>query len=156
MILGNIHQPQTYSYLSPILKQAISYLKQTDMYNLPVGRYELEKELLYVNVMEFDTNFSEQKQAEVHREYIDIQFLISGQERIFLGLENTTNPVFKEYDEINDYYLVSSISCESELLLSPGMFAIFFPEQPHKPRCCIETPMSLKKAVMKMHKSLLV
>ncbi|HDO1345228.1 TPA: YhcH/YjgK/YiaL family protein, partial [Aeromonas veronii] len=104
MILGNIHQPQTYSYLSPILKQAISYLKQTDMYNLPVGRYELEKELLYVNVMEFDTNFSEQKQAEVHREYIDIQFLISGQERIFLGLENTTNPVFKEYDEINDYY----------------------------------------------------
>jgi YhcH/YjgK/YiaL family protein len=156
MIFGNINQPQTYSYLSPTLKQAIIYLKQTDVYNLPVGRHELEKDLLYVNVMEFDTIFADQKQAEVHQEYIDIQFLIRGEERICFGLENTTNPVAKEYDATNDYYLVSSVSCESELLLSPGMFAIFFPEQPHKPGCCIEKPMLLKKAVMKIHKSLLV
>ncbi|WP_279450847.1 YhcH/YjgK/YiaL family protein [Aeromonas hydrophila] len=126
MIFGNIHQSQTYSYLPPVLKQAILYFQKTDMYNLPVGRYELNEDLLYINVMEFDTNFAEQKQAEVHQEYIDIQFLIRGEERIGFGLKNTTTPVAKAYDAINDYYLVSSISCESELLLSPGMFAIFF------------------------------
>ncbi|MFB2831901.1 YhcH/YjgK/YiaL family protein [Aeromonas jandaei] len=105
MIFGNIHQPQTYNYLSPILKQAITYFKQTNMLDIPIGRYELEKDLLYVNVMEFDTGFAEQKQAEVHKKYIDIQFLISGEERIFFGLENGKNMTSKEYDVINDYYL---------------------------------------------------
>lgn len=156
MIFGNIHQPQTYNYLPSILKQAVTYFKQTNMLDIPVGRYELEKNLLYVNVMEFDTGLAEQKQAEVHKEYIDIQFLISGEERIFFGLENSKNMTSKEYDVINDYYLVSSISSESELLLLPGMFAIFLPEQPHKPGCCIDNSMPLKKAVMKMHRSLFV
>lgn len=156
MIFGHINQPLTYAYLPPILKQAISYFQQTDMYNLPVGRHDLNEDLLYINVMEFDSQLAEEKQAEVHQEYIDIQFLVSGRERIGFGLENSTNQISKEYDSLNDYYLVASIADESEVILSPGMFAIFFPEQPHKPGCCMEKPIPLKKAVIKMHKSLLV
>ncbi|WP_332705661.1 N-acetylneuraminate anomerase [Plesiomonas shigelloides] len=155
MIFGHIQQPHTYAYLPAALKQAIHYLQQTDMQSLPVGRHDIEGDLLYVNVMAFDTQPAEQKQAEVHQEYIDIQYLITGAERIGFGLENIDNPVAKAYDADNDYYLVASVRDESEVLLEPGMFAVFFPEQPHKPGCCIGQPAALKKAVIKMHKSLL-
>ncbi|MGL5238932.1 MAG: YhcH/YjgK/YiaL family protein, partial [Plesiomonas shigelloides] len=65
MIFGHIQQPHTYAYLPAALKQAIHYLQQTDMQSLPVGRHDIGGDLLYVNVMAFDTQPAEQKQAEV-------------------------------------------------------------------------------------------
>lgn len=155
MIFGHIAQPDTYSYLPAAMQQAIAFLQQTDMQNLPVGRHDIEGDLLYVNVMQFDTQPADQKQAEVHKEFIDIQYLISGVERIGFGLAHCTNPIAKDYDPHSDYYLVESVVDESEVILSPGMFAVFLPEQPHKPGCSIAQPTTLKKAVIKMHKSLL-
>ena len=104
--------------------------------------------------MEFETGNPADKQAEVHKEYLDVQVLIKGEERIDFGLYSDLNPVSKEYDDADDYYLVSKMNAQCTIDLEPRMFAIFFPEEPHKPGCYISKPTLLKKAVMKVHKSL--
>ena len=47
--------------------------------------------------------------------------------------------------------------CSSDLsiTLQAGMFAVFFPGEPHKPGIQGETPAEIKKAVVKVHRQLL-
>ncbi|MDD1781501.1 YhcH/YjgK/YiaL family protein [Enterovibrio sp. ZSDZ35] len=155
MILGHITQPETYAHLPEAFRRSLAFLAETDMVALPTGRHDIDGDNIYVNVMAFDTQPANEKLAEVHKEYIDIQFLISGAERIGFALANDRNPIAKEYDAESDFYLVESMEGESEIIMSPDMFAIFLTEQPHKPGCNVTTSTSIKKAVVKVHKSLL-
>ncbi|PKF50137.1 N-acetylneuraminate anomerase [Enterovibrio nigricans] len=156
MILGHITQPDTYSYLPDAFRRSLAFLAETDMVALSTGRHDIDGDNIYVNVMAFDTQPANEKLAEVHKEYIDIQFLISGEERIGFALANGNNPIAKEYDGESDFYLVESMEGECEVIMSPGMFAIFLTEQPHKPGCNVSASTPIKKAVVKVHKSLLV
>lgn len=156
MILGHITQPETYAYLPEAFRRSLAFLKDTDMAALPTGRYDIDGDNIYVNVMAFDTQSANEKLAEVHKEYIDIQFLIRGEEYIGFALANENNPIAKEYDAESDFYLVESMMGEAGATMTPGAFAIFLPEQPHKPGCIVTTSKQIKKAVVKVHKSLLV
>ncbi|KXF82224.1 N-acetylneuraminate anomerase [Enterovibrio coralii] len=156
MILGHITQPETYAYLPEAFRRSLAFLSETDMLTLPTGRHDIDGDNIYVNVMAFDTQPAKEKLAEVHKEYIDIQFLISGEERIGFALANENNPIAKDYDAESDFYLVESMVGETNVMMTPGTFAIFLPEQPHKPGCNVTASKPLKKAVVKVHKSLLV
>lgn len=155
MILGHIEQPESYTFLPRAIKKSLDYLRATDLQALELGRHEIDGNDIFANVMAFDTVDANEKLAEVHKEYIDIQYLISGTERIGFGLPSAANQVAKEYDQADDYYLVEGMECESEVNLGPDMFAIFFPEEPHKPGCRCQSRSSIKKVVVKVHKSLL-
>lgn len=155
MILGHIEQPETYRYLPGNVQKCLAFFIQTDMQALPTGRHDIDGDNIFVNVMAFDTQPANEKLAEVHKEYIDIQFLISGEERIGFGLACENNPIAKEYDKESDSYLVEAIKGEAEVIMLPNMFAIFLTGQPHKPGCQVSHASPIKKAVIKMHKSLL-
>lgn len=154
MIYGHIEHQATNQYLPPVIQQCLMYLNETDLARLTTGKHIIDGERIFANVMEFDTGFSNDKQAEVHKEYIDVQCLIHGEERIQYSLENEVNPIAKAYDEENDFYLVESMHQCNEVIMHPKMFAIFFPEEPHKPGCLVEQSMPIKKIVIKVHRSL--
>lgn len=158
MILGHIAQPNTYQYLPAVIRQCVTFLTETDMEALSVGRHDIDGDNIFVNVMEFTTQPADEKLAEAHKEYIDIQFLISGEEQIGFSLACANNPIAKEYDKEADFYLLEEVKTESQVVLLPKMFAIFLTEQPHKPGCIVSGAASvpIKKAVVKVHKSLLV
>jgi YhcH/YjgK/YiaL family protein len=42
------------------------------------------------------------------------------------------------------------------LQMFPGMYAIFLPYEPHQPGCQLNAPTVIKKAVVKVHYSLLL
>ncbi|EJS86635.1 hypothetical protein AAUPMB_17212 [Pasteurella multocida subsp. multocida str. Anand1_buffalo] len=86
-----------------------------------------------MNVMAFDTAAAESKQAELHRQYIDVQVLISGQENIEYSVAYPTLANYTEYDEKDDYQLTPEIEYKSTLTLKPKMFVVFLPYEPHKP-----------------------
>lgn len=157
MILGHIEHSNTYTYLPLVIRQCLDFLIKTDMKALAVGRHDIDGDNIFVNVMEFETQPACEKLAEVHKEYIDIQFLISGQERIGFALACESNPIAKEYDKATDFYLLERVKEESEVIMLPGMFAIFLTGQPHKPGCNVAGSGAalIKKSVIKVHKSLL-
>lgn len=155
MIYGHIEHPKTNQYLPSVIQQCLAYLNETDLEALPTGKHIIDGERIFANVMEFETGEANSKQAEVHKEYIDVQCLIRGEECIQYSLENAINPVSKSYDEENDFYLVESMEQRNEVIMQPKMFAIFFPEEPHKPGCLITESVPIKKVVIKVHRSLL-
>lgn len=74
--------------------------------------------------------------AELHQQYIDIQVLLSGEERILFGMTDSARQCDEMHVE-DDYQLCSEIADEQAIVLKPGRFAIFMPGEPHKPGCMV-------------------
>ena len=76
-----------------------------------------------MNVMQFATQSPEQKKAELHQQYIDIQVLLSGEERILFGMTDSARQCDEMHVE-DDYQLCSEIADEQAMVLKPGRFVI--------------------------------
>ncbi|MEZ3139798.1 N-acetylneuraminate anomerase [Citrobacter braakii] len=140
--------------LHPVLQQALTLAVAANPQEKTPGRYELQGDNIFMNVMQFATQSPEQKKAELHREYIDIQVLLSGEERILFGMTDSARQCEEMHVE-DDYQLCSQIADEQAMVLKQGRFVIFMPGEPHKPGCVVKAPMDIKKVVIKVRASLL-
>lgn len=155
MLLGDLSRADYAKSLPPIFARLCEKLKSLDLVNLPLGWQDLE-EGIRMNVMEFETTPAEEKKAEMHRKFIDIQLLISGTEMIEYGLSEPDLTKFDEYREEDDYQLTEMIEHKNDLVLQPNMFAIFLPYEPHKPGNSVNGKNAqLKKLVVKVPVTLL-
>ncbi len=155
MLLGDLSRADYAKSLPPVFARLCEKLKSLDLVNLPLGWQDLE-EGIRMNVMEFETTPAEEKKAEMHRKFIDIQLLISGTEMIEYGLSEPDLTKFDEYREEDDYQLTEMIEHKNDLVLQPNMFAIFLPYEPHKPGNSVNGKNAqLKKLVVKVPVTLL-
>lgn len=150
MLLGDLSRDDYQLGLSPIFVTLCERLKALDLAHLPLGWQTLLDDI-QMNVMEFETVPASEKQAEIHQKYIDIQLLIHGQEMIEYGLNQPSAGLYDEYREEEDYQLAPYIEDKNELVLQQNMFAIFLPNEPHKPGCNVNGKSeALKKLVVKV------
>lgn len=99
--------------------------------------------------MAFETADAQSKRYEQHRDYADIQILLSGNERIDFGPADSGQEL-DTYHEDNDYQLCSKVEPRQTLHMQAGMFAVFLPGEPHKPGCIATQSQTIKKAVIKV------
>ena len=110
--------------------KVFSFLKTTDFTHTALGRIELGDNM-FANVSEYFTKDREGALFEIHQKYIDIQYVVSGNESMDIApLKNMT--VTKQYDSENDYAL-GTVTEFSELKASSERFFIFFPADAHRP-----------------------
>ncbi|WP_435928872.1 N-acetylneuraminate anomerase [Dryocola sp. BD613] len=153
MITGESLYPESAGLPEALINAVRLALAQKPERKAP-GSYPIQGEKLFMNVMEFSTQAPETKKAEQHREYIDIQVLLAGTERIYYGLFESA----RECEELHveeDYQLCNRIDNEQQLTLRPGQFAVFMPLEPHKPGCVVSRAETIKKVVIKLHRSAL-
>lgn len=153
MILGELQSLSAVG-LPPVLLDALTLALAADVQNNAPGHYVLKGDDLFMNVMQFATQPPQEKKAELHECYIDIQLLLAGEERIFFGLAGSARQCEDVHVE-EDYQLCSEIADEQVVTLKPGMFAVFMPGEPHKPGCVVAKPAEIKKVVIKVRAGLL-
>ncbi|QGM80028.1 YhcH/YjgK/YiaL family protein [Otariodibacter oris] len=132
------------------IQTALTYLKETDFDSLATGRYEIKGDLIYAQVLDLETYEKSSILPEVHRNYLDVQYLHSGTEKIGIAIDLGNNPIAKDYDPERDILFYSDVSDESELVMRPGNFAVFFPEDIHRPACINIAYSKIKKIVVKI------
>ena len=54
-----------------------------------------------------------------------------------------------EYDEAGDFMLLEG-QAATQAILEPGSFAVYFPDDAHKPGIAIDQPLHNKKCVFKV------
>ncbi|WP_019637910.1 YhcH/YjgK/YiaL family protein [Paenibacillus fonticola] len=114
------------------------------------GRVEIRGDEIYVSVMELEAKPLEEQVAEKHEAYVDVHYLIEGEEIIgWAPLGEGEEPV-KPYDQEGDYALYPPSKDEVLLTLKPGMFAVFYPNDIHRPAMGVQ-PLTIKKLVVKIH-----
>ena len=82
MIIAHFEDLHRYDSLNPLFKKAFDWILNTDFSKLEVGRVEIQGKDLFANVQEYETRSVEESFFEAHRNYIDIQLLASGNEKI--------------------------------------------------------------------------
>ena len=145
MIVDSLENFDKYTALHKRFKEVEKYLKEHDLMSLKSGRYEIDGRNLYVNIDEYTTK--ETSNPEAHREYIDIQIVLDGHEKI--GYADYKNGKTETaYDRERDIEFLKA-DCEY-LKAESGRFFIFEPQDLHQP--CITDGQSskVKKAVFKI------
>ena len=98
--------------------------------NLTPGRHELS-DGSYYNVDEYTPKPPEDCRFESHKHFIDIQYLISGEELIYTANISSLTPA-TEYDETHDVILYQDAANAQTVHLKAGEFHVFYPQDAHK------------------------
>ena len=132
MILSNLQNTERIEQLHPLFKEVFDYVKSHDLLHTACGKIELRGKDLFINNAN-STLIPEEKQVlELHREYIDIQILLQGKERMGWKAIEDLKEEAQPYNKDKDCAFYSDRPT-TFIDLEPGQFAIFFPEDAHAP-----------------------
>lgn len=149
MILDELNSALMYGQFSERITQGLALLNDENVRSAPVGRHEVDGENLFFSVDEYQTKPFEEGKPEIHHKYLDIQYIVSGAECIgFCPLEGLE--LDQPYDGQKDIAFYKPAPDMSRLVLRPGMFAIFWPSEPHMPQRAVEQPQTVRKIVVKV------
>ncbi|TYG34719.1 DUF386 domain-containing protein [Lonepinella koalarum] len=153
MITGNLNQLALASLpveLANILAEPeVSF---SNLITLADGKYQKQGESWFYTVGDFQTSPKSARHTEYHKEYLDIQVVLNGEEIIGYQLENVINSPLPEKKP--DFYLLENPQLNNEIHLKAGDFAIFYPGEPHQALCMVNEPKTVRKAVFKVPKGL--
>lgn len=149
MFFGHISTSELKLYPTAI-QQALIFLRETDFSQLKTGRYPIKGDLIYAQVLDLETKPKSEILPEIHHHYLDVQYLYSGNERIGFAIDFGTNNVAIEYDPERDIQYYQDVLFENELVMQAGNFAVFFPNDIHRPGCSDGNPSSIRKIVVKI------
>lgn len=154
MLLGHISHPETYAHFltHPIWQQALDWLKTNS--DKADGEYEILGRDLFAIVQTISTQPREQCIFEAHRNYIDLQYCISGGELIEWAPLETLTPKGEFLTE-KDYGHYLAPASATSMCMTPGTFGIFFPHDAHMPKVSDGVNSQTKKIVVKIKTSLI-
>lgn len=152
MIRDNIKNAENYYCLSERVKVGLIYLENTDFSKLPCGEYEILGRNVYASIQDYHSKPLSEGKFEAHKNYIDIQYIVQGQEQI--GVANLDNleeksPYIEEKDIV---FLSQNVETKPEFIkIKEKDFIILTPKDAHMPSIAINKSEYVKKVVVKVH-----
>lgn len=152
MIFDKLKNAACYAGLSDNFRTAIEFMLSRDFTDAPAGKYEIDGKEVYATIYDQTGLTVGKEKYECHRNYADIQLVLSGGERMFYAeLGSCEN--FTDHNDVKD---IAFCTAENgvDLRFLPGDFAIFFPQDAHMPGMCLPEnagkDMITKKLVIKV------
>ena len=136
--------------LSPKMRKAIDFLLKPETAQLQDGTYQIDGSRIYAQVQTYRTSLPDKILFEAHRKYIDIQYILEGNEIIScLNLEdiNIVRPYDPKYDIC---FGLPRMTDGIQLKLAAGDMVVFFPEHAHAPKLTMSGPARVRKIVVKV------
>lgn len=147
MIYDSLKHLEAYRGIHPGVMRGLELLRDTDFSTIEDGRYEIDGDDLFILLQSYETKL-ENDTPEAHRKYIDIQYLISGAEKMGVGpLEEMTAQV-EARPEGDIWFYRGPLS---EILLTGDRFAALWPGDAHAPCIAVDgRPVPCRKCVVKV------
>lgn len=131
MICDRIENLSRYEGICPAFGEIAAFLAENDAAALLPGSYEIS-DSVFVNVEEYTPG--DNTLFEAHRVYTDLQYLVSGDEEIdFIHMDDGVAE--REYNPEIDagFYRAADDATIGRLYMNSGSFAVFEPQDPHRP-----------------------
>lgn len=160
MFYGNINNEffdKQCSLMPKPMALCLNYLKENDMAKAEAGVYDLKlgNSDCILQVLDLQTNARNNLRPEIHRKYIDVQFLASGgpEEAAFwsddYSLEVDEDLLSTKRDIL--FYKNSDTIKEGRIYLTPGTYACYFPWDVHVPAIQVgKESKRIRKIVIKV------
>ena len=148
MIFDKIENLPLYAGSFPGAEKVIRFLAECAKKTPETGKHELDGKKLFVNVQEYSPKTFNPDKLEYHKNYIDIQLLLAGAEKLYYapldGLE-TVMPYTPEKD--CGFRRLPAPEAGTEVSLAPGNFVVLFPDEGHLPGVGDPAATALKAVV---------
>lgn len=131
------------------IEKAISYVSKLDIYNMEVGRYNIDNDS-YFMVQEYITRERAYCRLESHIRYIDVQWVIKGQEEIDSVSINGLQ-LKEKYNEDRDIIFWKEPTRMQRMVLSENSYVILYPEDAHMPCIAVGKSGKVRKIVIKIN-----
>ncbi len=132
MILDKLENSDGYLRLHRNFEKAFEFLRRADLGSLNVATHPVDGKEVYALIQNNSGKDIKDARLEAHRVYIDIQFLVDGNEKIGWKSRQDCRNVALAYSSEKDIEFFSD-SPQTYLTMKPGTFAIFFPGDAHAP-----------------------
>ncbi len=129
--------------------KAFNYLKTTDLAALEIKKHVIDEDKLFATVTGYYTKSRDVARFEAHRKYIDIQYVISGEEMIGVAPVASKGEILQPYDESRDLEFMN-VNEGVEYKATPQNFFLFFPSDIHRPSLSVSDSSQVKKIVVKV------
>jgi YhcH/YjgK/YiaL family protein len=147
MITDVLEKSDLYAHIDNRLAIAFRYLQTTDFSKVEIGKYEVEGKEVYAMVSEYNTKNREDAKWEAHQKYADVQFLVSGEEKMGYAPVNALE-IKEAYNAEKDIVILKGSG--DYITVKPGMFVVFFPHDGHQPCVAVNGSAPVKKVVVKV------
>ena len=146
MIFDTLKNVDNYKGLGRVY-DALKFLSETDFSKIDLGRYELDGDNIFYMVQSYDTD-PDKTISEAHKKYIDIQYMVEGEE--IIGVADISED--KELTEAKEENDVWFYDCKTEpLTLSAGKYMVLYPNDLHCPGVATNgTALTCRKVVVKV------
>jgi YhcH/YjgK/YiaL family protein len=131
MILARLEQADRYLALHQDFPAAVAFLRGQPLSDVPLGRIEIAG-AMYAAASRSPARQRSEARLEAHRNYIDIQYVISGVEEMGWKARSRCERPHDQYDAEKDIEFFAD-SPDSYVALLPGEFVVFFPDDVHVP-----------------------
>ena len=151
MIAAALADLSKHMALTPNLQRALDFLAAHPSGEGLAERVEIDGEQVYAMLQVFETvPEGELMKLEAHRKYIDIQYVVSGEEVMGWSHLSALRDL-SAYDPEKDVQFGSLPAYEmSPVLIRAGQAAVFFPEDAHAPKLAWGKVGKVKKIVVKV------
>lgn len=107
--------------------RALDFLKNTDLKVLPGGRHAIEGDMMYANVDDVETKLFEATKPESHRNYVDIQFMVSGEENMGFFVDKGLVKPVESYPDRDCYFILTKLLMKGKSIAQKGTTPYSFP-----------------------------
>jgi len=150
MIVAGLDTIEHQLPLTPDLRQAIAFLRRSDLLDLPDGTIAIDNTRVFAILQRYRTAVMDAPKFEYHRKYIDLQYVLSGEEIIGWAPASAMTASF-DYDAGQDLcYGLMQPGTWSPVRLQAGQLAVLWPEDGHAPRIAARRPCLVRKIVVKV------
>ncbi|MBG0791697.1 MAG: YhcH/YjgK/YiaL family protein [Desulfovibrionaceae bacterium] len=132
MILDTLDNANAYAALNPHFKTAFAFLRRAELAELAEGRHEVDGDNVYAVVAKGRGRKPEDALIETHDRYIDIQYVLDGTDTMGFKPRRDLGPATDASDPRSDAAFYADAPT-TWCAVTPGMLAIFFPEDGHLP-----------------------
>lgn len=146
MIVSNIKSLKNFNpKISNIINQVLELDTGTN-----VGKYQIECDDIFVTFSNDNLEPKEERRAELHKKYADIQIVLKGTEKYGFGIGLYTGDIETDRLEKDDVAFVNINTPCQYVDLTSNDFIIFLPGTIHKPLCKAHVGSTVRKAVVKI------
>lgn len=132
MIHDTLENNHRHRRLHPGFAAAFSFIERDDLASLPDGRYAIDGQRVFAIVSHGEGKGRAAALLESHRKYIDVQFVVSGNECIGVSALKDCHTVTTAYDPEKDIEFYSDRP-DRWVSLAPDEFVVLYPEDAHAP-----------------------
>lgn len=150
MILDRLENAKQYAGIAPGIDKVLAAVAAYTPENYQTGKVELDGDNVFILRNAYTTGKKEGALMEAHRSYVDVMYMVEGEEMIYVKPTACLQNITMAYDPAQDALLATLDADTTAVRLQAGSFVVLFPQDAHAPAREVDGPANVKKIIGKV------